>query len=96
MKKLEEDIAFVRSLLKPDTGKLQARATFHDQMADLFNIDELHQICFDLDVRFDAIPGETVGEKTRELYLYMERRGDLYRLVRICQQERPSANWIIT
>lgn len=83
-------------MLKPDTGKLQARATFHDQMADLFSLDELHQICFDLDVRFDALSGDTVGEKTRELYLYMERRGDLYRLVRICQKERPSANWTIT
>lgn len=86
----------MRSLIRPDAGKLSARATFHDQMAVLFSLDELHQICFDLGVPFDGLSGETIQDKARALYLYMERRGDLHRLVDACQQERPSANWTVT
>lgn len=93
---MEETVAFLRSLLRPGTDKLTARATFHDQMADLFSLDELHQICFDLGVRFDRLPGETIQDKARELYEHMERRGDLHRLVDACQRERPSANWTVT
>ena len=56
-------------------------------MAALFSLDELHQICFDLDVPFDGLPGETIQDKARSLYLYTERRGDLHRLVDACQRD---------
>lgn len=89
-------MAFLQSLLKPDTDRLKARATFHGQMEQLFSLDDIRQICFDLDVTFDALPGQALGEKCRELYLYIERRGDLHRLVDACQHERPAANWTVT
>ena len=89
-------MAFVRSLLKPDTDKLRARATFHGQMAHSFSVDELRQIAFDLGVNFEELPGETLSAKCRELYLHMERRGDLHRLIQECQQERPGENWTVT
>lgn len=89
-------MAFLRSLLRPDTDRLNARATFHDQMASVFVLDDLRQICFDLDVRFEELPGDTLAAKCRELYLFMENRGDLHRLVDICQKERPRSNWTVT
>lgn len=96
IKELETAVSFVRSLIKPSTGELRARATFHDQMASAFSLDELRQICFDLAVPFEEVPGERLSDRCRELYLLMERRGDLHRLVAVCQQERPDENWMVT
>ena len=93
---MEEGVAFLRSIMRPDTGQLRARATFHDQMAASFDLDEIRQICFDLKVNYEELPGETLSGKCRALYLYVEARGDLYRLVRVCQAERPGSNWTIT
>lgn len=62
----------------------------------MFNLDELRSICFDLDVRLEKLPGETIDVKSVELYQFMERRGDLYRLAAVCQAQRPEGNWVIT
>ncbi len=96
LKGLETAVSFLQSLLKPETGELRARATFHEQMAESFNLDELRVICFELDVRFEDLPGETVSVKALELYQFLERRGDLYRLAAVCQPQRPEGNWVIT
>ena len=96
VKSLEEVVAFLRSIIKPKTGELKTRATFHDQMAHVFNLDDVRQICFDLKVNYEDLPGDTLTDKCRELYLFMEKRGDVHRLVEICQRERPSANWTPT
>ena len=89
-------MAFLRSLIKPKTAELKTRDTFHAQMAHAFNLDGVRDMCFDLKVNFDELPGDTLSDKCRELYLFMEKRGDLHRLVEICQRERPSANWTPT
>lgn len=93
---MEEGYAFVRSIIKPKTGELNTRTTFHGQMAHSFNLDEIRQICFDLKVNYENLPGETLNDKCRELYLYMERRGDLVILIATCQAERPGENWTVT
>ena len=93
---MEAAVSFVRSVLKPDTDRLTTRATFHGQMARTFSLDDVRQICFDLDVNFEELPGDILSAKCRELYLYMEHRGDLHRLIKICQEERPGENWIVT
>lgn len=89
-------MAFLRSIIRPKTAELKTRSSFHDQMVDAFSIDEIRQICFDLKVNFDELPGDTLTDRCRELYLYTERRGDVHRLIEICQRERPSANWTPT
>lgn len=65
-------------------------------MAASFNLDEVRQICFDLDVNYEELPAASLSGKCRELYLFMERRGDLGRLVAVCQTERPDENWTVT
>lgn len=89
-------MAFIKSIIKPKTGELRTRTTFHGQMAASFSLDEIHQICFDLNVNFEELPGQRLSDKCRELYLFMERRGDLARLVDACQAERPDENWTVT
>ena len=82
--------------MKPDTGELKARSTFHDQMAEQFSLNELREICFDLGVNFESLPGDTIEVKAMELYSFMERRGDVYRLADVCARLRPRSNWVIT
>lgn len=96
LKAVEEAVAFLRAIIKPKTGELKTRSSFHDQMVDAFSINEIRQICFDLKINFDELPGDTLTDRCRELYLYTERRGDVHRLIEICQRERPSANWTPT
>jgi hypothetical protein len=96
LKAVEELVSFLRSLIKPKTGELKTRATFHDQMAEAFSLDEVRQLCFDLAVNFEELPGDTLSAKCRELYLYVEKRGDLVRLIRLCQDARPGENWTPT
>ena len=86
----------MRSIIKPKTGELTTRTTFHGQMAHAFSLDEIRQICFDLKVNYENLPGETLTDKCRELYLYMERRGDMEKLISVCQTERPGENWMVT
>lgn len=96
LKVVEDTVSFLRSLLKPKTGELRTRSTFHDQMVESFSMDEIRQICFDLAVNFDELPGERLSAKCRELYLLVERRGDLPKLIAVCQAARPGDNWTPT
>lgn len=96
MKDLEAGLARFGSIVKPDTGQLKARSTFHDQMAEHFSLNELREICFDLGVNFESLPGDTIELKALELYGFMERRGDIYRLADVCARLRPGKNWTVT
>ena len=49
---------------------------------------ELRSLCFELDVRFENLPGDIHDEKARELVLYMERRGRLAHLQEALARER--------
>jgi hypothetical protein len=59
----------------------------------LFNLAELRQVCFELQVLFEDLPGETVSDKSRELVMFMVRHGRLADLVQQCQKARPSVEW---
>ncbi len=46
-----------------------------------FSADELRDLCLDLGLDYENIAGETKVAKARELVLYLQRRGELDRLV---------------
>lgn len=58
-----------------------------------FDLDELKDICFDLDIKYDDIPAKTRGEMARELIEYCHRRGRLIELLQLLTQKRPNASW---
>jgi hypothetical protein len=60
-----------------------------DQM---FNLTEIEEICFHLDVDHENIVGETKTGRIKNLILYVDRRGRLDDLEGICKQLRPD-NW---
>ncbi len=63
------------------------------QMAQAFNVEELKDLCFQLGVAYENIPGEGRDNKVRELIQYLERRGQINALLTLCEQERPNLNW---
>jgi formylglycine-generating enzyme required for sulfatase activity len=58
-----------------------------------FSEDELRDLCFDLGVDYDILPGLGKGNKARELMTYLERRGRTSELVEECRRQRPNESW---
>ena len=54
-----------------------------------FDLEEIQDLCFDLDIDFDDLPGE--GKKTRELVLYCRRHDRLKELAARITELRPGA-----
>src|SRR4051794_38803286 len=52
----------------------------HRRIVDKFTIDDLKTVCLRLEVNWDEIAGETLSAKSRELLLYLDRRGRLNEL----------------
>lgn len=67
------------------------RAHLRRQLLEHFNDSELRDLCFDLSVNYDLLPGLGFGDKVRELIAYCERNGRLDELVTACAACRPAA-----
>ncbi len=67
--------------------------TLRDVISEFFNLDELEDLCFDLDIDFDQLSGSTHMAKVRELIKYLERRHRLSELLKICEKKRPDVLW---
>jgi hypothetical protein len=55
-----------------------------------FNETELRDICFDLYVDYDSLPGPGKRDKARELVAFIDRHGQIDEFVSICCQRRPN------
>lgn len=64
-----------------------------DQLIEAFNLSELKKLCFDLDIRHESLPGETIDDKARELVAYCCRHGRLPQLVAKCRLLRANRSW---
>jgi hypothetical protein len=64
-----------------------------DGLAAHFNESELRDLCFELDVDYEDLPGEGKTAKARELVAYHERRGLIPKLAEICRHLRPNVQW---
>lgn len=64
-----------------------------DILIQYFSLDELKELCFDLGVDYEQLPGESKGAKARELVQYVDRRGQRRQLIDRCYQIRPQATW---
>ena len=70
--------------------KLQELA---DRVEQGFNVTELRDLFFQLDIDYDDVPGITRKDKVRELILYLNRRSKINDLVILCEQLRPNLLW---
>jgi hypothetical protein len=73
----------------PQTTKVINRHMLYTILEDQFNISEIQDLCFQLKVEYENIPGSTKKDKARELVLFMSRRKKLSALVSAIQEIRP-------
>lgn len=64
-----------------------------NQIDKYCDLSELKGICFDLDIDFDNLPGETKKDKIQSLIVYLDNRSRLAYLVAHLQNLRPDVNW---
>ena len=75
-------------------GEKMSKYTVYSKLiAEHFNLGELRGLCFDLDIQYEDLPGDTRNDKARELVANCERHGRLDDLIARCEQLRPSVNW---
>ena len=67
----------------------ETRSTLVKALEDEFSLEEIRNLCFDLGLDPDNIPGNTKASKARELILYCERRGTVRQLGEAIRRARP-------
>ncbi|MCA9917615.1 MAG: non-canonical purine NTP pyrophosphatase [Anaerolineales bacterium] len=87
--------AFYAAVLEEEQADtlLQNRIRLRELMVRYFNKSELEALCFDLGIDKDDLPNATKPELAQEIILYCERHGKLDKLLDICQEQRPHAEW---
>lgn len=66
---------------------------FRKALEGTFNDDDLHALCFDLNIEYENLPGKTMNQRLLELIDYGKRNGLLADLVAYCRRERPYTVW---
>lgn len=61
-----------------------------DAIVDSFSLSELEELCFDLNISFDNLPGNTKKLKAQNLISHLQRLGQLDQLVDRAKQIRPN------
>lgn len=69
------------------------KVALRDKMVEAFDLSELGDVTFELDVKFDDVAGERLTHKVRELIEMMERNGRLADLLEVCRKLRPNLTW---
>ena len=96
LKKLETGpkSPFVNSNDKPQwKSQPMNKVKLRDLLVEYFNSSELHNLCFDLNIKHENIAGNTLTDKARELIEYCVRYGRFDALVNRCRELRPHVNW---
>lgn len=60
-------------------------------LTDAFSDDDLRDLCFDMHIDYEALPGGNKAAKARELVLYCQKRGQLDELAGHVRRLRPQA-----
>ncbi|MBK8905624.1 MAG: tetratricopeptide repeat protein [Anaerolineaceae bacterium] len=69
------------------------RGVLRRLLIDAFSESELRDLCFDLGVDDEALPGISKPDKVRALIVLCERSGRLSDLIAACRQLRPHLSW---
>jgi hypothetical protein len=62
-------------------------------LAKRFDTEELKTLCFDLQVKYDDLPGEGKSNKARELLTHLARRNRIPDLLDVGGEQRPDIDW---
>ena len=71
----------------------QNLAVLREILTKRLNEAELRDLCFDLKVDYDSLPGAGTTNKARELIAYFERRQNVSQLIETVRRQRPDISW---
>ena len=71
----------------------QILSQIREGLRSCFTPSELEDLCFALQIDIESLPGQGKNAKTRELVLYVARRGKLLKLIEYSKQNRPLSAW---
>ena len=75
--------------IKPKSSIAEQRKRLRRNMVELFSLSELKDICFDLDINYEKLPGhDHLNGFVRELLGWVQRNGRLHELIQHLQEER--------
>lgn len=81
------------SRLETVLSKMNNSIRFRDNLAAMFDSEELNSLCFDLGIDYENLPGTTKHAKAEALIQYCARYGKMNALLERCRQLRPNAAW---
>ncbi|GAB4282341.1 MAG: hypothetical protein Kow0080_36230 [Candidatus Promineifilaceae bacterium] len=64
-----------------------------DKIEKSFDLSEIQQLCFDLEIEYENLPGDTRKRKVLSLIKHCQLNQGLHDLVRYCRKERPKKDW---
>lgn len=69
------------------------RIHYRRLLLDYFNDDDLRNLCFELNIDYDVLPGDGKDAKVRELVQYCERHQRMAELREAGRRARPQLDW---
>lgn len=68
-------------------------AALRQRMETLLDLEEIKQLCFDLDINYESLEGSTIDSKVRDLLTEVKRRERTEEVYSWLEKIRPDANW---
>ncbi|WP_420629065.1 hypothetical protein [Candidatus Leptofilum sp.] len=68
-------------------------SALHSNISERFNFEEVRSLCFELNIDFDNVPGNTKSAFIRNLIVSLAREGRLQELVNLVREKRSFINW---
>lgn len=68
-------------------------ADLRQKLTEYFIEQELRTLCFDLGVKYDELPGSTIGTKAEGLVTHLYQCGRIHELIGLCCTQRPNIPW---
>ncbi len=73
----------------------QPGSSLPDQISQHFNVEELRSLCYDLQIEYENVRGETREAKALALVEHCARHGKLELLLEYCREKRPFRTWTL-
>lgn len=69
--------------------------TLREQLNDKLSESELKDICFDFNIKYDNLQGQTKSEKIIDFLEYCRARGEEEEINRWLEDKRPETQWLV-
>lgn len=69
------------------------KSRLRDLIFEYFSLVEIKSLCFDIDINYDELSGDTLKLKIQELIFYCYRHDKIMELISTCESLRPQVNW---